>query len=161
MVMYRNAQPGDRRGLAECFCELQEFERTLEPNRADARKICREYIRGLFDDCAQHNGVVFVAESEGRIIGFVCVLGRMRSEEIIEADRDYAYVTDLIVRAECRRTGIGAQLMAAAEAHAVKCGARRLKVGVLAANMRAHRVYRRLGFRDNEVVLEKRIGGQS
>lgn len=157
MVIYRRAGPKDSAGLEDCFRRLQDFERTLEPNRAKGRTVCKEYVARLFEQCATHKGAVHVAEVGGRIVAFVCVLGRVDSEEIIEAEPEHAYVTDLYVDEEHRGAGIGEQLMEGAELHARSCGATRLKVGVLSANTRAHRFYERMGFRDNEVVLEKRL----
>jgi len=92
------------------------------------------------------------------IIGFVCVLSRLESEDIIERDREHAYVTDLVVLEPYRKAGIASELMRVAEAQAFSSGARRLRVGVLARNNAAHSLYRKLGYRDREIVLEKTLG---
>jgi ribosomal protein S18 acetylase RimI-like enzyme len=47
--------------------------------------------------------------------------------------------------------------MRAAERYALENGAARIRVGVLAANNAAHGLYRKVGYRDYEVVLEKTI----
>ena len=93
-----------------------------------------------------------------RVVGFVCVLSRLDSEDIIERDREHAYVTDLVVLEPYRKAGIASELMRVAEAHAFLSGARRLRVGVLAVNSGAHNLYRKLGYRDQEIVLEKTLG---
>jgi predicted acetyltransferase len=85
-----------------------------------------------------------------RVVGFVCVLSRLESEDIIERDREHAYVTDLVVLEPYRNAGIASELMRVAEAHAFSAGARRLRVGVLAANRGAHNLYRRLGSRSRD-----------
>ena len=159
-ITIRQADERDRAGLEMCFDELQTFERSIEANRADASLIRDAYIRGLFDECAVSSGAIFVAEASHRVVGFVCVLARVDSEDLIERDRDHAYVTDLVVLDSYRRAGIASELMRVAEAHAISCGARRLRVGVLAANSGAHNLYRKLGYRDREIVLEKSLDPQ-
>lgn len=158
-AIIRPARVSDRSALESLFCQLQDYERTIEPNRADAESICRAYIDRLEQLCAAQAGAIIVAEVDGQIAGFVCVLGRVDSNEMIEADREFAYVSDLYVAPDQRGGGIGEKLMGAAEDHARSCGARRLRVGVLAANPGAYRFYRKRGFRESELVLEKQIAG--
>ena len=157
VVTIREADDKDRSALEACFGELQDFERSIERNRAEPQSIRGPYIEGLLADCARTSGAVFVAEVNDRVVGFVCVLSRVPSDDIIELEGDYAYVTDLVVLEPFRRSGLGVQLMHVAEAHAVKSGATRIRVGVLAANLGAHRLYRKLGYSDSEIVLEKRM----
>jgi ribosomal protein S18 acetylase RimI-like enzyme len=54
---------------------------------------------------------------------------------------------------------VASMLMHVAEVHARSSGARRIRIGVLAANSGAHELYRRLGYHDQEVVLEKELEG--
>ena len=93
-----------------------------------------------------------------RFIGFVCVLAKVSSDDILEKEREYAYITDLFVQDGHRNLGIGERLMQTAEAHASASGSNRIRVGVLAANGVARALYRKLGYRDYEIVLEKQIG---
>ena len=157
-ITIRQADERDSAGLEVCFDELQSFEHSIESNRAEPSLIRDAYIRGLFDDCAKSSGAIFVAEMSHRVVGFVCVLSRLDSEDIIERDREHAYVTDLVVLEPYRKSGIASKLMRVAEAHAFLSGARRLRVGVLAMNSGAHDLYRKLGYRDREIVLEKTLG---
>ena len=136
---------------------LQAFECTIEANRVEPGAIRGQYIDYLLAECEKSDGCLLVAEQQGRVVGFVCVLCGVVSQEIVEKDRNYAYVTDLVVLEPYRRAGIGADLMRAAESRAQARG-QRIRVGVLAANSGAHRLYRSLGYSDREIVLEKRIG---
>lgn len=156
-VTIRQADERDKASLEACFDELQSFELSIEANRAEPSLIRNAYIRDLFDDCAKSAGAIFVAEINNAVVGFVCVLSRLDSEDILERDREHAYVTDLVVLEPYRKAGIASQLMRVAEAHAVASGARQMRVGVLAANSGAHNLYRKLGYRDQQVVLEKTL----
>lgn len=157
MATIRKATSEDRAALELCFIELQTFERTIEPNRVEPEIVAADYIEELLADCVYHNGAVLIAEEDGRFAGFACVLSQVHSSSVIEKYRNHAYVTDLYVRKSDRGRGIGEQLMRAAEDYAFANGAERIRVGVLAANNAAHGLYRKLGFRDYEVVLEKTI----
>lgn len=157
MIIIRKAESKDRQALEECFAELQRFERSIEPNRAEPQSICRQYVDGLLADCEKTAGAILVSDIDGQVAGFVCVLSRLPSDDIIELESEYAYVTDLVVREPFRRTGLGLQLMQAAEAHALASGATRIRVGTLAANQGAYRLYRQLGYHNSEIVLEKRL----
>jgi ribosomal protein S18 acetylase RimI-like enzyme len=157
VITIRPALPTDRRALEQCFCELQAFERAIEPNRAAPEKVCRPYLDELLADCTQQAGTILVAEDAGQVVGFVCVLARVPSDEIVELEREFAYITDLVVLELYRQRGIGSQLIAAAEQYARSHGATRMRIGVLAANNAAHRLYQQLGYRDSEIVLERSI----
>jgi GNAT superfamily N-acetyltransferase len=156
--LIRRAEPRDLAALESCFCALQAFEHSIEPNRADPRTIARDYIDNLLVDCKKLRGAVFVAESDGEFVGFAAVLVDFRSDDPIEQHQEHAYVTDLYVRDAARRSGVGSRLLQAAEAHALAAGASRLRVGVLARNDAAHALYLKLGYRDYEVILEKVLG---
>jgi GNAT superfamily N-acetyltransferase len=163
-ILIRKADEHDRADLESCFYELQSFEASVEPNRAQPALIRSSYIERLYADCERTGGAIFLAETANRVLGFVCVLSQVESEDIIERDRLYAYVIDLFVEEPYRRIGVGSKLMQVAEAHAKSCSATRIRVGVLVANSGAHELYCRLGYHDQEIVLEKtlesRIGGE-
>lgn len=154
----RIAEPHDHPALVSCFHELQAFEQSIEPNRADADAISERYVDDLISWCAKYSGTIFVAEVQGQVAGFASVLARVPSEDLIERESEFAEITDLIVREQYRHAGVGTQLLQAAESYAANSGATRLRICVLSANEEAHRLYRMLGFRDNEVILEKRLG---
>lgn len=156
-VTIREATGADRPALEDCMAELQAFECSIEPNRVPPDAIRGEYIDFLSAECGENDGTILVADRDGRVVGFVCVLCRVKSEEIVEKEPAYAYVTDLVVLESCRGTGIGTALLQAAEARAVARGAWRMRIGVLSANTVAHHLYRTRGYVDSEVILEKRI----
>jgi ribosomal protein S18 acetylase RimI-like enzyme len=160
-AIIRPATPDDRSALERCFDELQEFERRIEPNRVEGSTIAAAYIDGLLDACTTSDGRISVAECDGTVVGFVCVLAGVDSGEIIERWRERAYVTDVIVLSDERGRGIGRMLMEAAETYAIERGSQTLLIGVLAGNKPARRLYKALGFRDHELTLKKAIGGVS
>jgi ribosomal protein S18 acetylase RimI-like enzyme len=155
-ITIRAADLADRAELEDCMAELQAFEKTIESNRADPQSIRGLYIDGLLADCERTSGALIVADLNKRIVGFVCIFCRVKSDTT-EQGREHAYLSDLIVLEPYRRQGIGSQLMQAAETYAISRGATRIRVGVLAGNSGALRLYRNMGYRESEIVLEKAV----
>lgn len=157
MITIRQSGPQDRADIEACFFELQAFERSIYSNRADPASMTAPYVDYLFGECASHDGAIFVAESEGDVVGFICVICKMPAGNLYELAQEFAYISDLVVRESQRGQGIGSQLMKRAEEYAIAHGATRLRIGVLAANEGAHALYRRLGFGEYGILLEKML----
>ena len=145
----------DREAVVGCVAGLQDFERTLEPTLPPGGQIARRYVDAMLQRCAAYRGRVFVAEGADGIVGFVCVLARIPETPPDETSRPHAAVGELYVEPDRRGEGIARRLLARAETHAVERGAERLRVQVLAANVRARRLYGDFGFHDRLVELEK------
>ena len=157
MIGIRPYDPAaDFPALRACFIELQTWERQLEPALPEPEAVAEIYLAAMLEDCAETSGRVFVAEADGAVIGFVSVLGKVTptADESLEP---HAYVSDLVVRTGERGHGIGAKLMAQAEAFACEAGVARLKVGVLVRNARTAAFYRRCGFRDYATQMVKTL----
>jgi ribosomal protein S18 acetylase RimI-like enzyme len=152
--MIREYEPSRHRGqLRTCVVELQDFERGLEPTLPKGEAMADRYLAHMLDRCAGAAGRMFVAEEDGAVVGFVGVLARVVPEP--DETQAYAYVSDLVVLPAYRRRGIGRALLERAEAYARGEGARVLRVGVLAKNEAAARLYRSLGFGDYTIQLNK------
>jgi len=152
--MIREYEPSRHRGqLRACVVELQDFERGLEPTLPKGEAMADRYLAHVLDRCAGGAGRIFVSEEDGAVVGFVGVLARVVPEP--DEAQAYAYVSDLVVLPAYRRRGIGRALLERAEAYARGEGARVLRVGVLAKNEAAARLYRSLGFGDYTIQLNK------
>jgi GNAT superfamily N-acetyltransferase len=108
----------------------------------------------LTAQCAGHDGRIMVAERRGVILGFICVVSSARNDSP-DDPATFAWVHDVFVRPEHRRQGIGAALLAGAEAFVRSRGARELRLAVLDRNEGARSLYRGNGFRDYVRVLTK------
>jgi len=137
--------------------ELQEFERGLEPSLPRGKDMADAYLTFLLDQCSQAAGRVLIAEVDRSVVGFVAVFARVAPEEPDEDQTPYAYISDLVVLPRYRRRGIGRALLEQAEALVVRSGVRILRVGVLAKNASAAKLYRAAGFSDYQLQLVKRL----
>lgn len=156
--MIRDYEPAQHRDqVRSCVVELQEFERGLEPSLPRGRDMADAYLTFLLDRCSSTAGRVLVAEIDHGVVGFVVVLCRVVPEEPDEDQTPYAYISDLVVLPRYRRRGIGRALLDRAEALVRNSGTRILRVGVLAKNEPAARLYRAVGFTDYQLQLVKRL----
>jgi hypothetical protein len=80
----------DAQGVRECFIELQNFERSLEPELLEGHVIADAYLAAMFARGDESAGKVFVAEVNGAVIGFVSVWAKVRPTEPDEPPIEYA-----------------------------------------------------------------------
>ena len=93
--------------------------------------------QGFEDGLANENAVFFVAEStDGKILGY-CGL-------YFAADE--GEITNVAVHPDCRRCGIGDQIIEAVSADAKERGLARIFLEVRASNVAAQRLYEKHGF---------------
>ncbi len=150
--LYRDA---DDDAVKALIVGLQAHERQFEPRMSAPEDIQDTYFAYIRSRCAKETGEILVAETGGDIVGFVCVLARVVADDIDEDRYEYAYVSDLVVAPDHRGAGVGSALLAEAETFARAHGAKWLRIGVLAGNEGAIKLYRRAGFVDRAVQLEK------
>lgn len=149
----RRARPDDFDAIAELWREFDhEIPPPIHEGPADVEQELAEVAEILAGE------VAFVAEDEGRPVGFA--LARRRTPTL-------ATLTDLYVRQDARRSGVATELMREVLAAVAEQGAERLDLEVLASNAVARSLYARWGFRDEVVVmtqsvadLETRLGQQ-
>jgi ribosomal protein S18 acetylase RimI-like enzyme len=157
-AVIREYEPAtDATAVRARLVELQEHEREIEASLLPGEEMADRYLGQMFSRCAELDGQVFVADVDGDVCGFVCVWATVSPSEADEDPRPYAYVSDLVVTAARRRRGMGRALLDRAEQYARAAGAGRLRIGVLARNTDAWRLYRAFGFDAYLVQLRKAL----
>jgi ribosomal protein S18 acetylase RimI-like enzyme len=155
MVLIREYRSEDHQQVEECFIELQEFERQIEPRRIEGQIVAQKYLQHMFEKCAQTQGKIFVLEAHDKIAGFVSVWAKVKVNGLVNKESEVAYISDLIVIAAYRGQGWGRALLQRAEDYARAQGATILSIGVLAENIGARTLYKDFGFREDHVELLK------
>lgn len=108
----------------------------------------RERVQYVLDDAHVH----FVAEVDGVVVGYAKVTpdgwGLSHPRRIQSMGDNWGFMPDLLVSPDCRRRGIGAQLVSAVESVAWKVGAQGLAVSPDETGDRVSllRFYERCGF---------------
>lgn len=157
-LLIREYRGGDEKGLEQCFIELQEFERKVEPLRKSGESIAASYVSSLCQRLTHKGGGrLFVAENEAQIVGFACAFARESLDHELNEMVQVAYLTDLVVLPEVRAHGIGKLLLEAVETFAKSEGAAAMTLHVLAANELARSFYSSNGYAEYELTLLKRL----
>jgi len=157
MLIRKFDEDTDTGSLRDCLIELQEFERSVDCRMPAGEEIADAYLSDMFLQCAMSKGTIFVAEMDGRVAGFVTLLSQCSSGELDDGDIEFALVSDIVVREECRGLGAGRQLLEIAEKQAREDGAQWFRVSVLARNQLARKLYESLGFAELYIDFEKTL----
>jgi GNAT superfamily N-acetyltransferase len=152
----REYRPEDVLEVEQCLAELQDFSKLIYENVADGA-IAPRYLQHLLTRCNETMGRIFVAESDGRVVGMICVFARVESEAVDEEQYEFAYISDLVILAAQRSKGLGRALLKRAEDYAGSQGATLLRLNVLAQNEVARSLYVRCGFDEHVVALQKKL----
>lgn len=156
MVSIRRYAQADRESLRGLVLELHETLRPMDSDLAPGDQIIERHFEGLMSYVTQTNGAIFVADDDGRLIGYVCVFGAVTPDEVDERPDSYSFIAELFVRSEYRGLAIGRELIERAEHHAAARGSYKLELKVLAQNESAMRFYESLGYAPRVIVMRKR-----
>jgi len=159
MIAVREYDPDrDEDALRACVVELQDYERGYAPGMPPGAEMVGPYVALMMERCELFGGKIFLAETEGRVVGLACVWGKVTSDEPDDDPAAYAYLSDIVVRSGYRGRGVGRALMQTVERYARECGMSVLRVRMLARNGGARRFYEKHGFGEVELEMAKRLG---
>jgi ribosomal protein S18 acetylase RimI-like enzyme len=150
----RRAGLRDLDAVAALWTVLTAHHEKIDPVfavRGGADLEIRRLVEAMLRD---PDGAVFVCESKpGGLLGF-CVVRVDRAPPIL-VERERAEITDLLVRASARRSGLGRKLVESASAWVKERGLDRCEVRVAAHNEEGQAFWRALGFGDLMDVLQR------
>ena len=158
VVSIRRFRQADRGALRDLVLQLHETLRSLDVDLAPGDQVIERYFKELMVRVEQTAGAIFIAEDDGRMVGYVCLWGLVRPDDLDERPDPYSFMAELFVRPKYRSRGIGLTLVERAERHAVDCGTYKMELKVLARNESAIQFYEALGYAPRVVVLSKRLG---
>jgi RimJ/RimL family protein N-acetyltransferase len=140
MIAIRAIQEND----AECFlrlCKILDGETAfmmLEPGeRQTTVQEQRERIERIL---SQDNQIIFVAEEDNHLVGYVAAFGGS-----YQRNRHCAYLVAGILRSHAGQ-GLGTRLFQEVDAWAQRQGLRRLELTVMTHNLAGLALYRKMGF---------------
>ena len=134
--LYRKSELSDSKQIAELFKEMLE---TIYHTTKDTDGYEDGYLDRFF---SEGDDLIYVAEREKEVVAFLSI-------EVYGED-GYIYLDDLSVTAKCREKGIGTKLISLAEDYSEEIGVSAIVLHVEKTNERAHQLYRKLGYSDNE-----------
>lgn len=153
-IIIRPYQDKDIHTVQDLIAEVQNHERSLDPLRTAGELIRESQLARILRPVQEGTGMVLVAETGGRVVGYIAA-----HKQIDEMDAyERVYVADLGVNKAYRGKGIGTLLITEVERQAKEVfHVQYLRIGVLSPNIDAYRLYKRLGFQDQEIEMQKKI----
>ena len=133
--VYRKAELSDSKRIAELFIEML---RTIY-NTNDVDGYENGYLDKFF---SESEDLIYVAELDKEVVAFLSI-------EVYKDD-GYVYLDDLSVTEKYRDKGIGTKLISLAEDYSKDIGVSAIVFHVEKTNENAHKLYRKLGYMDNE-----------
>jgi len=143
--LIRQATQEDYEGLCAVIAEVDALHSEALPEvfRAADPPRTREFVSGIMAD---ENAALFVAESDGQVIGFVLVRIERSRDIPIMVPRRYAMIDDLAVLKRFHRRGVGQALMDKAHQWALSNGVSHIELSVAEFNQGAIAFYEKLGY---------------
>jgi GNAT superfamily N-acetyltransferase len=136
----------------DLFTYETQFDKTYNQDWTYS-DIGKDYFENRIED--KENALVLVArDDEGKILGYLCAHA---SRFPYRAINPIAEVENMLVVEEHRRKGVGTKLVKEFNKWCQEKGIKRLKVGMLSKNTPAVSFYKKSGFEEFNLVLEKDI----
>jgi len=143
----REANQEDYEELCEVIAEVDALHCEAVPHvyrPPDGPARSKDYIASVIAD---DNAALFVAQSDGEIVGLIQILVREAPEIPIMVPRRYAVINTLAVKRGFRRLGVGRALIERAHRWAQEKGATQGELSVWEFNGGAIAFYEKLGYR--------------
>ena len=113
-----------KKAIIELLAKLQEHLSQIDPLKQflPATKFDKEkYFSNQLVSVQKKNGKIFIAETEGKIIGVIIGWIKEPNPEQIEySPKKIAYISDLFIEKSYRKLGTGEQLISELEKHFIK-----------------------------------------
>jgi ribosomal protein S18 acetylase RimI-like enzyme len=156
-LIIRPAVPADRPQLRAAIVELQDYERLRHTTRRPGEPVADAYLDWLLRQ-VEADGVVLVAERDGRFVGFVAGWIEQTGNigETVDSNR-FGRISAICVMPAFRGQRVAVQLLDGIEQYLRRTGITRLRVTALAVNTSAQASYEHAGFAPYEVLYEKVI----
>ncbi|MEO7055053.1 MAG: GNAT family N-acetyltransferase [Rhizomicrobium sp.] len=146
--------PDDEPAILSFIWGLQKFEKEFEANRRLDPDFAAEHWTDVRVQAAAR-GALFIAEDDGRAVGWAFVVEEAGDLFVEKAERRYGFVAELFVEAPARGQGHGRALIAACEDWSRGRGMTVLIIGALTGNGKAAALYQRDGFAPYNLFLRK------
>jgi GNAT superfamily N-acetyltransferase len=156
MIEIRKARlPDDKPALLRFIDGLQRYEADFEADRRLDPAYAEDQFAALLKQ-AEH-GVFFVAEHDGRLVGWVLVIEEEAPVYVLEDERRFGCICELYVDEAVRGQGAGRALIAACEDWTRARGLSTIRIGHLSENARASEVYDKAGYAPYVLLRRKRL----
>ena len=160
-VAIRAYRDADRTEFVRLIEELQDYLVSIDDLKRERRmpEYGESYTERTLQNVAKNNGIIYVAETEGRVVGLVVgIMPEQTREELLErVPFKRGIVLELVVEGEYRKKGVGTMLMKKMEDFFKQNGCNVSGVDVFSPNKIAYRLYCKLGYRERDIWMTKKL----
>ncbi len=155
----REYKTEDREQLEALIAQLQDYEAGFIEGMRAGKEMASQDLDHLLKQCNEKQGKIYLAEEEGEIVGFICSLLEKQSTDIMyyEPFSIFVEIEELMVLEKYRGRGIARSLIDKADDYAKENSLKKVKLNVLAKNILAREIYKKLGFEEDEIILVKKM----
>ena len=156
-IVIRRAVPSDLREVGTLGASLVRMHFAFDSRRfmAPHDDTADGYAWFLGQELDNTDVVVFVAEQNGEVVGYV--YAGVEGQNWKELREEAGFVHDVVVAPAARAHGIGAQLIEAAASWCRERGMPRIMLWVAEQNAGAQRLFDRAGFRRTMVEMTREL----
>lgn len=147
--------PDDEPAILSYIQQLQDYEAQFEANRRRDGDFATDHWRDVQERCAQKHGTMFIAEQDGRPVGWAFAYEEHGELFITEPERRHGFLAEIYVTPSARGAGHGKALIQACEVWSKARGHSVMTIGVLAANQSAIRAYQASGYAPYTVMMRR------
>jgi len=160
-VTIRKYRCADRTEFVRLMEELLDYLVSIDDLKRERRmpEYGESYTERTLQNVEKNNGIICVAESEGRVIGLVVgIMPEQTKEELLErVPFKRGVVLELIVENGYRGKGVGIMLMESIEGYFKQNGCSVSGVDVFFPNKNAYRLYGKLGYSERTIWMTKKL----
>lgn len=109
-ILIREAKIKDFEKMNLLFEELDKYHRINLPHIFKKAKVIGRSLEHIENMCRDENSEIFVAESEGQLLGLAEVIKKKNTPYPLKIDREWIVLDTIIVKKEYRGMGIGNML---------------------------------------------------
>ena len=153
----RAAKSGDFDTVYELFAEVQAIHAEAEPEffKPPAKDtMFRDFFENVLKDPNRHLVLAFLEEAPA---GYVLFFTGSQPANIYQAERCFAYIHQLVVTRDLRRTGCASTLIQHVKGEATKQGIELLGIDFWSFNNAARGCFERNGFEVNQEFMWTRL----
>jgi ribosomal protein S18 acetylase RimI-like enzyme len=151
----------DRTSFVRLMEELQDYLVSIDDLKRMRRmpEYGENYTERTLQNVAENNGITYVAETKGRIVGLIVgITHEQTKEELLElVPYKRGVVLELIVENGYRKRGIGTLLMEKMEGYFKQKGCSVSGVDVFPPNENAYHLYRKFGYLERNIWMTKKL----
>lgn len=153
-IKIRRAKDKDIPTLDKLLFQVHEVHHKARPDlfKADAKKYTDEQLKEIL---ANDKTPVFVAESDGKILGYAFCIHKQFVKDNNMTDVKTLYIDDLCVDENARGKHIGKTLYDFVVSYAKENGYYNVTLNVWADNKKAVGFYEKIGLRVQKIGMEK------